>query len=368
MLKRIDAKVLFFAIVIVPTFIGVIYNLFIATPVYVGEAKVVIKKLGGGELPGGLGSLLSAVGVLQPSTSGAYLVMDHILSRDVMFRLDKKYKLKEYYSSDEWDILRRFDPFGLDPSYENFYDYYKNKIVETFLDTNSGVVTIRIRTKDPDYALNILKEIIQIGEEFVNKINKRASITALEYYKEQLDTAKDRLRKFAEKVKRFLIEKRVVAPEEEVGVLLSMVAELQGKLIAKQLELSTISSVAPENPKIPQLKMEIEQIKREIDSLLSKITGKTDSLATYSVELELLKAELLMLQKEVEINLGAFLQAQNQAYLQHLFIETVEKPVRPDAPTEPKAGRNIFVIFAISFALWGVVSLLIAGVREHTEE
>ncbi len=368
MLKRVNAGALFLIIVVIPTFTGIVYNLLIATPVYVSEAKVVIKSLGGGEMPGGLGSLLGALGVLQPSTSGAYLVMDHIRSRDVMFRLEEKFKLKEYYSSEEWDILRRFDPFHLDPSYENFYKYYTKKVVETFLDTNSGVVTIRVRAKDPDYAFKLLKELIYISEEFVNRVNKRASMTALEYYREQLELSKKKVREFAQRVKRFLTEKRVVSPEQEVGVLLSMVAELQGRLISKQLELSTVTSVAPENPRIPQLRREIDQLKEEINSLLSKITGKKDSLATHSVELELLKAELLMLQKEVEMNLGAFLQAQNQAHLQHLFIETVERPIRPDAPTEPKAARNIFVIFAISFALWGVISLLIAGVREHTEE
>ena len=367
-LKRADARLLFLIIVVVPTFIGVIYNLFLATPIYVAEAKVVVKSLGGGEMPGGLGSLLSAVGVLYPSTSGAYLVMDHVRSRDVMFNLEGKFGIKEYYSSEEWDILRRFDPFHLDPSYENFYQYYTNRVVEIFLDTNSGVVTLRVRGKDPGYPTEILEELISISEDFVNRVNRRASMTALRYYREQLERSKEKVREFAKKVKRFLMEKKVVAPEQEVGVLLGMVAELQGHLISKQLELSTIESVAPENPKISQLRREIKELKKEIDSFLSKITGRKDSLAIHSVELELLKAELLMLQKEVEMNLGAFLQSQNQAHLQHLFIETVEKPTKPDAPTEPKAGRNIFVIFAISFALWGVVSLLIAGVREHTEE
>lgn len=368
MLKKISVSKLFLILVVIPTLLGVLYNLVVATPRYVSEAKVIIKSLGAGEMPGGLGSLLSAVGVLQPSTAGAYLVIDHIYSRDVMFQLEKKFKIKEYYSSKDWDILMRFDPFNIDSSYENFYEYYKSKVVESFLDTNSGVLYIRVRAKDPDYAYTLANELIKISENFVNKINERASMTALEYYKEQLENSKRKVKEFAEKVKNFLTKKKVIAPEQEVGVILSMVATLQGKLIEKQIELSTIMSVAPKNPRVPELKREIEQIKREIKKFLNKLTGKRNSLAAHSVELELLKSELLMLQKEVKMNLAAFLQAQNQAYLQHLFIETVEKPIKPDAPTEPKAGRNIFVIFAISFAIWGVVSLLIAGVKEHVEE
>lgn len=368
MLKRTITGHLFLILVVLPTIIGVIYNLFLATPVYIAEAKIVVKTLGGGEVPVGLGSLLSAVGVLQPSTSGAYLVMDYIHSRDVMFVLEEKFRIKEYYSSKDWDLFSRFNPFGIDSSYENFYDYYNKKVVETYFNTNSGVVTIRVRAKDPEYTTKVLKELIRISEVFVNRVNQRASLTALKYYKDQLETSRTKVQEFAKVIKKFLAEKKIVAPEQEVGILLSMIAELQGNLISKQLELSTIESVAPENPKIPELKREIKQLKKEINSLLSRITGKRNSLSVHSVELELLKMELLTLQKEVEMNLGAFLQAQNRAHLQHLFIEAVEKPSKPDAPTEPKAGRNIFVIFAISFALWGVVSLFVAGIREHTEE
>jgi len=64
----------------------------------------------------------------------------------------------------------------------------------------------------------------------------------------------------------------------------------------------------------------------------------------------------------------AFLRAQNQAYLQHLFIETVESPRVPDAPMEPRKFRNVFITFVVSFALWGILTLFLAGVREHIGE
>jgi len=362
-----NTSISFFIIVIIPTFISIVYNLFLATPTYISEAKVIVKSLGSGEMPGGLGSLLSAVGVLHPSTSGAYLVMEHIRSRDVMFQLEEKYKIKEYYSSKDWDILRRFDPLGIDPSYENFYEYYKDRVIESFLDTNSGVITIRIRGKDPEYPTTVLREILGISENFVNGLNMRASMTALNYYKEQLEKSRAKVKEYSEKLKKFLNENRVFAPDKEVAVLLSTIAELQKTLIAKQIELSNIESVAPDNPKIPQLRKEIEELRNKINALLSKITGRSDSLATSSVELELLKTELLMLQKEVEMNLAAYLHAQNQAYLQHLFIETVEAPIKPDAPREPRALKNIFVVFILSFITWAIIWLLTSAAREHVE-
>ncbi|WP_461832730.1 Wzz/FepE/Etk N-terminal domain-containing protein [Aquifex sp.] len=368
MLKKLRADLLFFLIVVLPTLFAVLYNLFIATPVYISEARIIVKSLQGGETSLGLSSLLGAIGVMHPSTYGAYLVMNYIKSRDVMFKLDKKYHLKNYYSSEEWDILRRFDPLNIDPSYENFYRYYTQKVVSTSFDPNSGIVTLKVRAKDPKYCRNIAEELIKLSEEFVNLINKRASMTALGYYKEKLEEARKKLKEFSEKVKDFLVNTKTVLPEQQVAVLLQTIAQLQAQLIAKQIQLSTIRLVAPQSPLIKTLEMEIKGIKKEIDKLTKQMVGKKGSLATHSVELELLKSELMLLQKEVELNLQAFLSAENQAYLQHLFIETVEKPIEPDAPMEPEKSKNIFVVFSISFALWGVLSLLIAGVKEHIGE
>ncbi len=368
MVKKLKSSKLFILVVIIPTILAFIYNIFIATPVYTSETKVVVKSLSAVETSLGLGSFLNALGVLQPSTYGAYIVINHIISRDTMSELEKNFKIKEYYSSKDWDILRRFNPLGFDSSNENFYEYYQDRVVETSFDPNSGIVTVKVRAKDPEYSYKITEKILKLNEKFVNQINKRAYMTTLKYYRDQLEKSKKEIKKFSEKVKKFLTTTGTVSPEQQVGVTLQMIAKLQEELISKQMELSTIVSVAPNNPVIPQLKKEINQIKNKINELLISLTGGKGSLATHSVELELLKSELNMLYKELELNLAAFNSAQNQAQLQQLFIETVEKPVKPDAPMEPKVVKNIFIVFAIGFAMWGVLSLLLAGIKEHTGE
>jgi len=367
MLARLRAGGLFIGVVIIPTLLAIFYNFFYATPVYISSSKVVVKNLGSPGSVEGFGAFLSTLGILQP-TSGSYLVMDYILSKDAMFKLEGKFSLKEHYSSERWDILKRFDPFGINPSYENFYEYYKDRVIEAYIDTHSGVLTMKVRSAEPEYSYAIAKELITLSEEFVNKLNERSAKTALLYYREQLERSREKVKKFAKKIKRFLNKKKLVSPEQQVAVLLQLIAELQSRLISRQLELSTLKSVAPQNPRIKELEREIVQIKKKIDKLLKKLAGSKNSLATHSVELQLLQSEFDLLRKEVEINLMAFLQAQNQAYLQHLFIETVESPRIPDAPMEPRKLRNVFVTFVVSFALWGVLMLFISGIREHVGE
>ncbi len=370
MLKRIRARILFLIIVAIPTFFATIYYTLIATDVYITEAKVIVKTLSSPSTSlGGISGILQSLGIPEPSTKGAYLIIDHIRSRDVMFELDKKYHLKDYYSSSKWDILQRFDPLRIDPSYENFFErYYKDNVIQAYLDTNSGVLTFQIRSADPDYGYGISKDILSISEKFINQLNKRASATALEHFKSQLEDTRNKVRDFSKKIITYMSQTQVVAPQEQIGLTLQQIAKLQEQLISKQLELSRIISIAPQNPKVQNLKREIEEIKKEIDSKMSTLSGKEGSVGAYSVEFELMKHELQLLQRELEANLGAYLQALNQLLLQQLFIERVEEPYKPDAPLEPREFISILTVFAISFAVWGILSLLVAGVKEHREE
>ncbi len=368
--KKISGRALFLLIVVIPTFLATIYYTFLATDVYITEAKVIVKTLSPPSTSlGGISGILQSLGIPEPFTKGAYVIIDHIRSRDVMFELDRKYHLKDYYSSSRWDILQRFDPLGIDPSYENFFErYYKDNVIKAYLDTNSGILTFQIMAADPDYGYEISKDILSISERFINELNKRASFTALEHFRTQLEDTRNKVRLFSRRIIKYMSETQIITPQEQIGLILQQIAKLQEHLISKQFELSRLFSIAPMNPKIENLKREIEEIKREIDTKMALLTGKDGSMGAYSVELELLRADLQLLQRELEANLSAFLQAQNQLLLQHLFIERVEEPRKPDAPLKPREFVSILTVFAISFAVWGIISLLVAGVKEHREE
>ncbi len=363
-------RLLFLIMVVAPTVFATVYYTLLASDVYITEARVIVKTMSPPSASfGSIAGILHGLGIPEPSTKGAHLVIEHIMSRDVMFELDRKHRLKDYYSSSKWDILQRFDPLGIDPSYENFFEnYYKKKVIQAYLDVNSGVLTFRIRTFDSDYGYSIAPDILSISEKFINELNKRSSATALEYFRERLEDTKTRIRRFSDKLVAYMKQSKVVTPQEQIGITLQQIAKLQEQLIIKQFELSKVVSIAPENPKVQNLQREIEELKREIDKGMAILVGKEGSMGGHLVEMELMKAELQLLQKELEANISAYLQAQNQVFLQQLFIERVEEPHKPDAPLEPRRFISILTVFAISFALWGVISLLIAGVKEHREE
>lgn len=316
----------------------------------------------------GITSLLRSVGMIEPLAIGTYIVMDYILSRDFMFALDRQFSIKKVYSSTSIDFIQRFDPFGIDQSYENFFvNYYKaGKVVHVSINPHSSIITLRYRSPDPKYSKAMADFSIELIENFINKLNERSAETKLRYFLEKIEESRRKVRELSVKIKDFMMKTRVLAPEQQSAVLLQTTSRLQEQLILKQLEYMRIQSVAPENPRLPELKREIDELKKQIDKNMSLLAGDPKSIGPSAVELEILKAEMQMLQKELEANLMSYLQAVNQLRLQQFFVERVESPRIADAPSEPERFKNILTVFAIAFAIWGIVSVLYAGVKEHS--
>jgi len=45
----------------------------------------------------------------------------------------------------------------------------------------------------------------------------------------------------------------------------------------------------------------------------------------------------------------------------------VVQPNLPDAPIEPRRLRDIFAVLVLSLIAFGIVKMLVAGVREHAQ-
>lgn len=134
-----------------------------------------------------------------------------------------------------------------------------------------------------------------------------------------------------------------------------------------QTELQSIVAHAPDNPQIPVLKSSIQALQGEIAAEQSKVTGDRESLASKDIEFERLTVNQLLAQKLLEAAVTSLEQARMTAQKQELYLETISRPNLPDAPQAPKRFEDILAVLIVSLMIWGVVSILFAGVKEHHE-
>ena len=57
----------------------------------------------------------------------------------------------------------------------------------------------------------------------------------------------------------------------------------------------------------------------------------------------------------------------NEAQRKQLYLERIVQPSLPDVAVEPRRLRNVLATFALGLVAWGVIGMLLAGVREHQQ-
>ncbi len=117
----------------------------------------------------------------------------------------------------------------------------------------------------------------------------------------------------------------------------------------------------------------IKFAKAELDQAEKAAANATYALANYRnrssvfnpAEYEKLVVEKGFTLEQLKMRRASLESAITDAMRQILYLERVVQPNKPDYALEPTRVKNIISTFVIGLVLWGILSMLVAGVREH---
>jgi len=353
---------LFLATVVVPTLLAILYFGLIASDVYISESRFIIRSPQQQTITS-LGAILQGAGLTR-SQDDTYTVHDFILSRDALRKLDTQLKLSQSYG--EGDFLSRFPELDMDNSFEALHRYYQ-KQVSVQLDTLSSISTLRVRAFNADEAHRINQMLLDMGEALINQLNERSRQDMIRYAQAEVDVAEENARAAALAVSRYRSEKTVFDPEKQSALQLQQVSRLQDELIAAKSQLAQVRSLAPKNPQVSVLQRRVGILEAEIQKETAKVAGGERSLSSKAAEYERLALNRAFADKQLATALASLEQARNEAQRKQLYLDRIVEPGRPDVAVEPRRLRNVAATLALGLVAWGVLSLLIAGVKEHQD-
>jgi capsular polysaccharide transport system permease protein len=142
---------------------------------------------------------------------------------------------------------------------------------------------------------------------------------------------------------------------------------LQDQLITTETQLAQLQDFTPDNPQIPVLQTMAASLRREVEKQTSEIAGSRKSLSDVAVEYQRLYIESQFADKQLTTLLASLAEARSEARKQAAYIERIAQPSRPDKAVEPKRLRGIFTTFVLGLIAFGILSMLLAGVREHRD-
>ncbi len=355
---------LFLVIVVVPTSLAAIYYGALASDVYVSESQFVVRSP---DKPSasGLGILLKSVGF---SNAGAetFATQDYVVSRDALRDLNRRNAVEEAYTRPGISLFDRFNPFGMNGSFEDLYDYYSDKVgIEN--DSTSSITTLSVKAYSARDAQRFNQQLLQQAEALVNRLNLRGQGDLVAYAKRETEEAEQAGLSASRELARYRDQRGVIDPEKQAAVQLQLISKLQDELIGARTQLAQLRALAPENPQIPALESRIGSLTREIDVALGRVTGTSGALSGTAVRYQRLELEREFADKRLAAALTSLQEARNEARRQQAYVERIVQPSLPDEAQLPRRFRGVVATFAFAFILWSIMTMLIAGIREHSE-
>jgi capsular polysaccharide transport system permease protein len=357
----------FLAGVVLPVLLSAIYFFGVASPQYVSESRFAIKAPNQrGAQVSSFANLIQTTG-LSAGQEQSNQVIDYVRSRSALETLSKAVPVRKMYSNPAVDPLSSFPRIWETDSFEDLFDYYREK-VQISRDTDTGSVVLRTIAFTPGEAARLNERLLSQSEQLVNQLNENARTKAISEATQRVVEAEQRVVAARRAIADYRNKSSVVDPLKEA----SGVAEIANRLITEraaiEAQLTTLRSVTPDHPAIPALREQIASLTREIDRQTARAVGSpgaiSGKLPTYDAlvtEQELSNELLVLAQTTLE-------GARTDALKQQFYLERVVNPNVPDEPEYPHALRIVLTVLGFALCLYFIVWMFVVGILEHAPE
>ncbi|WP_233997173.1 hypothetical protein [Porphyrobacter sp. HT-58-2] len=354
---------LFASLVILPTLIAALYFGIFASDVYVSESRFIVRSPTKPNLSP-LGVVLSGGNIVGASEESA-AVSEFLGSRQALGAINE-----DGFATRAWgnEHVFRFDRFGglWSDSAEDLFDYYRRKVAAEDA-KSTGVTVLRVQAFDPVSAQTMNRRLLEASEVLVNTLSERARGDGIAAAEEELEQARKQAQNAALALAAYRNAEGVIDPELQASAGLQMVGKLQDQLIAAQTQLLQLETYTPQASQIPYLRTQIRKLEGEIAVQTAQLAGGRGSLSSASVRYQELRLASEYAERQLAIALTAYQEAQAEARRKQAYVERIAQPSLPDDAAYPRRLRGVLATLVLGLIAWGVVAMLLVGVREHRD-
>ena len=356
--------------VLIPSLAATAYYTLVAANQYAVEVRFAVRGLdaaGGSDLLGMFTGATSSGSTL----TDAYILMDYIHSKEILLRMSDEFDVQKVFNHPNADFWAAFSFPGA-PT-EDFLNYWK-RMVRTSLDSSSRILTVEVRTFDPDDAVKVSQSILGLSEKLVNELSERSRQDAVHSANQEVVRMEDRLRRSGEALRTFREKQQDIDPALTAQANLQRLSAIQSQINEARARLSSQRSYMQETAPpvqftLTQIKALEQQLKTERDRLgqgeeklgkgNSTLSGVVEDYQSLLLEQEFAQKAYISAQSSLE-------RARVTADQQQRYLGTFVPPRRPETAIYPTRIINIAVFFVLNLILWAIGVLAVYAVRDHT--
>ena len=350
---------------VIASLLATIYWLFIASDRYVSEAHVIIQRT---DLAGGQSMDFSSLlgGAINGSRADQLLLRDHLLSIDMLKKLDATLNLRAHYSDSQRDPLSRM--WFQDASMEWFHRHYLTRVSVEF-DEYAGVLLIKSQGYDPKKAHAITSMLVREGEKFMNEMAHDLADEQVAFLEKQVEQMGQRSLQARQAVLNYQNRKGLVSPQATVTTLAGIVAKLEAQRTELEIQRRALQAyLVSDHPNIVQLDQQAAAITRQIAEEEAKLASPGGKTLNRTVEeFQRLEMEAGFAQDVYKTALIALEKGRVEAIRTLKKVSVLQAPSQPEFALEPRRYYNTLVFTLVAMLLAGVAHLLAAIVRDHKD-
>ncbi len=348
--------------VIAPTLCVAAYMGFVASDAYESVALYSIQAAEGRTVSP-MESLVGVAGIGSGSRD-TLTARDYALSREMLQVLDQKTNLLEHYRSNDIDFFSRL---GRDDSFEDAYEYYLDRVKVSF-DSNSSVLTLKVRAYSSKKATEAAQAILQASESMVNTLSKQARSDQIHLAAADVKKAEARLAESRRKLVELQQKHGEFSPAQTAEAAIAIRTELESQLAKARAEYATLRSYMAENsPQVIAAHERVKSLAAQAAGEKSRLVNQKDQegLNTSFVEFETVLVEKEFATQAYQSALASLELARAEAARQHRYLATIAHPSTPDEAMFPRRTLLVVTTFLLSLVLFGIGSLGFAALKEH---
>jgi capsular polysaccharide transport system permease protein len=359
----------FFLLVLAPSFAVTLYFALFASDQFSVESRFAVRsvEVESAQSEGASGGVASSVGFSFTATGqNAYIVTSYIRSRAIVDDISQELNLREIFRRPEADFWARLER---NASIDELTDYWLS-MVDTYVDSLSGVVTVRLRAFRRDDALALGRAVVKTSEALVNRISDRARRDATTMAEKEVRRAFASVQVALADLHNFRDTAGIIDPGQTMGEIGKLLIPLMSERIKIESELFVATrEMSADAPTVRLLQGKLEAMEAHIKELKAKITSDTGATGR-TVAGSLAKFEELEIQRQLAERFYALAQAdldraQLRANRQNVYLSVFVLPSLPEESRFPRRIAFSILTFVALAVVWAIIVMIIASVEDH---
>ena len=347
-----------------------IYYFFLAAPLYISEASFSIR---GREEPSAGSSILASLGGMAgggggasagPTSTDTAELQTYIQSYAMAEKLDQEFHLRSIYSQPRADFLNWLPKSASRDRYLNFY----RRMVKISLDRDTNLVNVRVKAFDPKTAQILASAILRYSADYLNELSATIRRDTLRTSELELQDAENKVRQARLTMTNYRAMTGTLDPAATAITMSTGISAMQQEVLESKVELAGLLSFNTANsPAVAQTQAKIRGLEAQIAAQQARIanTKASDSIAERLKVFEGLTIASEYADRQMVAALSSYDSARVLANQRERFVVPAVAPNLPDEPTEPHRLAAFLEAMLVLTAVYGIVALAIAGVRDH---